>query len=99
MAIFDTLALIYICLSGVYIIYKIYVSSRDGWDRKGGLLYRKGNPPKRFALSDYTINNSSECSFYHCCLLLTKGPPKLIDFQCLANLEQVFLSCGFTRSG
>ena len=36
MAIFDTLALIYICLSGVYIIYKIYVSSRDGWDRKAG---------------------------------------------------------------
>jgi hypothetical protein len=30
------LALIYICLSGVYIIYKIYVSSRDGWDRKAG---------------------------------------------------------------
>jgi hypothetical protein len=36
MEIFDTLALLYICVSGVYIIYKIYVSSRDGWDRKAG---------------------------------------------------------------
>jgi len=36
MEIFDTLALIYIYISGVYIIYKIYVSFRDGWDRKAG---------------------------------------------------------------
>jgi len=36
MEIFDTLALVYIWVSGVYIIYKIYVSSRNGWDRKAG---------------------------------------------------------------